>query len=167
MRPSKKSSESAFWSLILGHWSFNPPSFAPSFAGLSLFTIRNSLFMYCLPIVVIFSKKSARGGREANRKSTESTFGYRFPKRSNFPRVVHHTFGSEPFHFRVKNLFSHAHNDFDQSHLTPMITSSHTPENQISKKPRRRRTPPRDELLVIGILPSAKLVTQNPRPKST
>jgi hypothetical protein len=80
----------------------------------------------------IQQKKCARGVG-GNRKSTESTFGPRFSKPSNFPRAVQNTFGSEPFHFRVKKVFSHAHNDFHQSHLTPRITLPISPENQISK----------------------------------
>jgi hypothetical protein len=86
-----------------------------------------------LPLMAIFGPKKCARGCQRNRKSTESTFGSRFPRESNFPRVVQNTFGSERLHFIVQNSFLHAHNDFQQPHLTPMITSQNSPHNQISK----------------------------------
>jgi hypothetical protein len=110
------------------------PAFV-SFAGPFSFTVHHlKVTISSVPTTYgdIQQKKCARGVG-GNRKSTESTFGPRFSKPLNFPRDVQNTFGSEPFHFRVKKVFSHANNDFDQSHLTPMITSQNNPENQISR----------------------------------
>jgi hypothetical protein len=92
---------------------------------------RHSCFLL---LVAIFGQKKCARGCQGNRKSTESTFGSRFSTGSIFPRVVQNTFGSERFHFRVEKVFSHANNDFEQSHLTPMITSRISPENQISRQ---------------------------------
>jgi hypothetical protein len=74
-------------------------------------------------------KKCARGVG-STRKSTESTFGSHF-QTSRFSRESFKTL-SVRSHFTLwsKKVFSHLHNDFEQAHLTPMITSQNSPENQ-------------------------------------
>src|SRR5262245_59888614 len=148
MRPIKNSSESGFWLFLHS------------------FTLHYSKFTICSlhPSCGDLQSKNVRAGWQANGKSTESTFPSRFSNQSIFPRVLQNTFRSERLHFPVEKVFSHAHNDFEHSHLTPMVTSQNHPENQISKPLHLASVHPRRKHLVIE---TWSLVIQNPRPKST
>ena len=106
-----------------------------SFSGPVSFTLHHSKFtLYHLPTTCgdIQQKKCALD-RPMRGKSTESTFPSHFSNRSIFPRDVQNIFRSNSIYFPFKKCISNSNKDFDQSHLTPMITSQNSPENQILK----------------------------------
>jgi hypothetical protein len=111
-----------------------------SFAGPVSFTVHHSKStLYRIPTTCgdIQQKKCALD-RPMRGKSTESTFPSHFSNRSIFPRDAQNTFRSNSIYFPFTKCISNSNNDFDQSHLTPMITLQINPENQISSVRRGR-----------------------------